>query len=146
MGVFCASRDVRPDCWPGLSALPFLKPDCGTLSPFCVSAGYRIFAVSRIYVMLSSVASLGAELGSPAMTIICLPNAVMLCPDLGDGAGPIFWKEYHRRVEMRKAARSPRSIPSSVRPPKIYITSFTKAAACPSRGVGMNPTQSNWAH
>jgi hypothetical protein len=66
----------------------------------------------------------------------------MLWPDLGDGEGPIFWKVYHRLDEMRKAARSPRSVPSSVLPPKIYMTSLTKAAEWPSRGAGMYPIQS----
>ena len=61
----------------------------------------------------------------------------MLCPDLGDGEGPIFWNVYHRLVDILNAAKSPRSAPSSVRPPKIYITSSTIAAAWPSRGAGM---------
>ena len=78
--------------------------------------------------MLNSAGSRGEELGSPARTMICLPNAVMLCPERGEGDGPIFWKEYHLLVEMRNAARSPRSTPSSVRPPKMYITSLTRAA------------------
>jgi hypothetical protein len=78
--------------------------------------------------MLNSVGSRGAELGSPARTMICLPCAVMLCPDRGEGEGPIFWKVYHRLEVMRNAARSPRSVPSSVRPPKTYITSLTSAA------------------
>lgn len=55
----------------------------------------------------------------------------------------MFWNEYHRLVVIRNAARSPRSMPSSVRPPKMYMTSLTRAAACPSLGVGMNPMQSN---
>lgn len=93
--------------------------------------------------MPSSTGSLGALLGSPARTMICLPTVVMLCPDRGLGLGPMFWKVYHLRDEIRKAARSPRSVPSSVRPPKMYITSPTRAAACPSRADGIYPMHSS---
>ena len=56
----------------------------------------------------------------------------------------MFWKVYHLFEVMRNAARSPRSVPSSVLPPKIYITSLTNAAEWPSRGAGMYPIQSCW--
>src|SRR4051794_17065418 len=118
--AFWASRDVRPDDGPCLSLLIFLPAGTTARSLDCESLGYRILPVSRIYAMLSSAGSLGAELGSPAITMICLPKAVILCPDRGDGAGPMFWNEYQRRVVMRNADRSPRSIPSSVRPPNTY--------------------------
>ena len=87
--------------------------------------------------MLNSLGSRAAELGSPARTTICLPKAVMLWPDRGDGDGPMFWNVYQRREVILNAAKSPKSVPSSVRPPNMYITSSTKAAECPSRGVGM---------
>ncbi len=93
--------------------------------------------------MLNSPGSRGAELGSPAKTTICFPNAVMLWPDRADGDGPMFWNVYQRREVIRKAARSPKSVPSFVRPPKIYMTSPTSAAECPSRGAGMYPIQSS---
>lgn len=65
------------------------------------------------------------------------PAAVMLCPERGDGDGPMFWKVYQRREPIRNAARSPRSFPSSVRPPNTYMTSSTRHAAWPSRGTGI---------
>lgn len=101
------------------------------------SLGYRILAVSKTYAMLSSAGSRGAVLGSPASTTICLPKAVMLWPERGEGEGPMFWKVYHRLRDILKAARSPRSSPCSVLPPKIYITSLTSAAEWPSLGAGM---------
>jgi hypothetical protein len=61
----------------------------------------------------------------------------MLCPERAEGLEPIFWNMYQRREEMRKAARSPRSVPSCRRPPKMYMVSLTRAAAWPSRGAGM---------
>jgi hypothetical protein len=87
--------------------------------------------------MLSSFLSLTDELGSPAMTTMCFPKAVMLCPDRAEGECPMFWNIYQRREVMRKAARSPRSIPSCVRPPNMYIVSLTSAAECPSLATGM---------
>ena len=87
--------------------------------------------------MERSLTWLVAELGSPPTTTTDWPTAVMLWPERGEGDGPIFWKVYHRREVIRKAAKSPRSAPSSVRPPKMYMTSPTKEAACPSRGTGM---------
>lgn len=87
--------------------------------------------------MPNSTTSLGAELGSPASTTIDLPTVVMLWPDRGEGEGPMFWNVYHLRDDILKAAKSPKSVPSSVRPPKMYITSPTRAAACPSRAEGM---------
>ena len=121
-----------------LCGMPLFSPPLGlrcpgTRSPagvcwICWSFGYLIFTVSRTYTRLNSLGSRGAELGSPARTTICLPYAVMLCPDRGDGAGPMFWKVYHLLDVMRKAARSPRSVPSSVLPPKMYMTSLTRAA------------------
>ena len=93
-----------------------------------------------------SAASRDAVLGSPPRTTICFLYAVMLWPDRADGDGPIFWNVYQRRLEILNAARSPRSAPSSVRPPKTYMTSSTIVAAWPSLGAGMYPMQSNWVH
>lgn len=123
----------------------------GTLSPegvcwICLSSGYRILAVSKMYTILSSSPLRGAELGSPAATTICFPNAVMVWPDRGEGAGPMFWKVNHRLDVILNAARSSRSVPFSVRPPNMYITSLTKAAECPSRGAGIYPMQSSCVH
>jgi hypothetical protein len=39
---------------------------------------------------LSSFLSLADELGSPARVTMCLPNAVMLCPERADGECPMF--------------------------------------------------------
>lgn len=44
------------------------------------------------------------------------------------------------------AARSPKSLPSTPRPPNMYMTSFTRAAACPSRGLGIKPMHLSSAH
>lgn len=75
------------------AALGLLAP--GTRSPegvccICWSLGYLIFVVSSIYAEVRSWGSTGAVEGSPARTMICFPKAVMLCPDRGDGEGPIF--------------------------------------------------------
>lgn len=94
-----------------------------------LSGGYLILLVSSTYPMPSSTGSRGALLGSPASTTIDLPTVVMLCPDRGLGLGPIFWKVYHLLELILKAARSPKSLPSSVLPPNMYITSPTSAAA-----------------
>lgn len=54
------------------------------------SFGYRIFAVSKQYTSARSLTVVAAELGSPPTTTIVLPTAVILCPDLGEGEGPMF--------------------------------------------------------
>ena len=74
------------------------------------------------------------------------PTDVMLWPERGDGDGPMFWKVYQRRELIRNAAKSPRSFPSSVRPPNTYMTSSTKDAAWPSRAAGIYPIQSSRDH
>jgi len=40
-------------------------------------------------------------------------------------------------LEILNAAKSSRSLPSTPRPPKTYMTSSTSVAAWPSRGTGM---------
>lgn len=90
--------------------------------------------------------AVAAELGSPPTTTIVFPTVVMLCPERGEGDGPMFWNVYQRRVVILNAAKSPKSAPSSVLPPKTYMTSSTSAAAWPSRGDGMYPMQSNRDH
>lgn len=47
--------------------------------------GYLILDVSRMYARLSSLLSATEDDGSPATAMTCLPKAVMLCPDRGDG-------------------------------------------------------------
>lgn len=79
--------------------------------------------------MPKSLMAEAAELGSPPRTTMDLPTVVMLWPDRDEGDGPMFWKVYHRRDDSLKAARSPKSVPSSVRPPNTYMTSSTRAAA-----------------
>lgn len=105
-----------------------------------------------------------AAFDSPPSTKTCLPNAAMACPLRPEGAGPIFWNIYHRRskvpcripeirllgvlngmcsLDILKAAKSPRSFPLTSLPPKMYIVSSTRAAACPSRGTGIYPMHCN---
>ena len=90
---------LDPDRLVGIADLVSLldlrtgPPPCSPLVAWLAagwSLGYRILAVSSTYAMLNSAVSLGAELGSPAKTIICLPYAVILWPDLGEGEGPMF--------------------------------------------------------
>jgi hypothetical protein len=103
------------------------------------------------------------ENDSPPKTNTRVPIEAIACPDRPLGEGPIFWNMYHRwsgmknfnRVEHQrqlyileilKAARSPRSLPSTPLPPKTYTTSSTRAAAWPSRGDGINPIHCNSDH
>lgn len=83
---------------------------------------------------------------SPPNTNTREPEAAMAWPERPLGEGPIFWNMYHRELEILNAAKSPKSLPSTPRPPKTYITSSTKAAAWPSRGTGINPMQVNSRH
>ena len=140
--VFLCCHLLSPlACWPWLEpdrscdGVPVRSLTLGLLLPVrwplgcCWSGGYRILEVSRTYARLNSLGSRGAELGSPPITCILSSTAVIPWPERGEGEGPIFWKVYHLRVGIRKAERSPRSLPSSVLPPNIYITSPTRAAA-----------------
>src|SRR5882757_5961400 len=49
-------------------------------------------------------------------------------------------------LDILNAAKSLRSFPSTPRPPNMYITLPTMAAAWPSRGEGMKPMHCNSVH
>src|SRR6266849_11065724 len=49
-------------------------------------------------------------------------------------------------LDKFNAVRSPRMVPSSVSPPKTYITSPTRTAECFPRGHGMGPVHCSSVH
>ena len=49
-------------------------------------------------------------------------------------------------LDKFKAVRSPRLVLSMTRPPKTYITSSTRTAACPIRGDGIDPVHCSSVH
>ncbi len=49
-------------------------------------------------------------------------------------------------LDKLRAVRSPSMVPSMARPPKTYITSSTRVAACPARGDGMDPVHCSSVH
>src|SRR6266403_4378428 len=78
---------------------------------------------------------------------------LVLCPEMRS----IAELDIHLNERMRlntpnhlldklRAVRSPRLVPSMAYPPKTYITSSTRTAACPARGDGMDPVHCSSVH